>query len=90
MSTEQNLTVESVSIQKSWSGGDDAPYNCTVKIKGEYQNIELKLDNEHTQAIVAVVADLIVDGSRQVADALSGQALGLTALEHIAPEVDDD
>ena len=90
MSTEQNLTIDSINIRRPYGGSDDKPFECTVSIKGQYQDMNLKLDTEHTNAVVAVVADLIVDGSKRVADALSQQAMGLTALEHIAPETEDD
>lgn len=75
------MQIESINIRRKYDGH----YACEVTIDGEYQSMKLRLDAEHTQAVIGVIADLIVEGSQQVAANLTKQALDHKAIEHQPP-----
>lgn len=75
-----SLQIEHISIQRPYSYEPGDPYKCEVKIRGDYQNLHLKLSDEVSQRVIALVADQIVEGSKLVADELTREALGFTAL----------
>lgn len=73
------MRIRSISIQKKYNASG---YDCTVSVDGEYQQMVLTLDEDYTQRVIDVVAELIVDGSRRVAENLTKQALDHKAIEH--------
>lgn len=75
------MRIESISITKSYTGGG---YDCRVAIDGEFGAVTLKLDDEHTQGVIAVVAELIVGAGKQVAENLTKAALDHKAIEYKA------
>jgi hypothetical protein len=75
------MQVNSITINKRYGG---AGYDCRVTIDSTLSQVVLQLDDEYTQRVIAVVAELIVDGSKRVADGLTKAALDHKAIEHKA------
>ena len=73
------MRINSIGITKRYNRDG---YDCSVTIDGEFQSLKLSLDEEHTQRVIDVVADLIIDGSKRVAENLTKQALDHKAIEH--------
>jgi hypothetical protein len=77
------MQIHAINISKRYQGSG---YDCRVTIDSSFSNITLVLDEEYTQRVLDVVADLIVDGSKRVAESLTKQALDHKAIEHKAAE----
>ena len=75
------MRINTINISKRYQGNG---YDCRVQIDADFQSLTLLLDDEHTQRVLDVVADLIVDGSKIVANSLTKAALDHKAIEHKA------
>lgn len=73
------MQVHSISISKRYGGEG---YDCRVTIDSSFNQMTLVLDEAYTQRVIDVVADLIVDGSKRVAETITKQALDHKAIEH--------
>jgi hypothetical protein len=73
------MQINSINISKRYAA---AGYDCRVTVDASFSQIVLVLDDDYTQRVLDVVADLIVDGSKRVADTLTKQALDHKAIEH--------
>lgn len=73
------MQVHSINISRRY--GKDG-YDCRVTIDAEFSQVQLVLDEAHTQRVIEVVGDLIVGASKHVAESLTKQALDHKAIEY--------
>ncbi len=80
---DTKLKVDNIMITRPGYGdAKDRVFNCTIRIVGEYSTTDLKLDEKHTNAIIAIVSDMIVDSARAIADGLTTEAMAIPAITH--------
>jgi hypothetical protein len=92
-----SLQIENISISRPYNFDDTKHYRATVKITGHYQELNLVLPDHLSDQVISLIAPLIVEGSRNVANALTEQALQYASLpapvkdgEYIPKDSDDD
>ena len=78
----QNITITRISY-----GDDEGQYDCSVGYTGANSRTKLSLDRDTTTKILAVVADLIVESSKEVAATLTAEVIDQTkSLTHEVAE----
>ena len=70
------MILETLTIHgpQSWER-QDVGYRGTIRFRSESGAIELKLNNDVSQRLLAVVADLVVESSRTLARDLTSETI---------------
>lgn len=74
----KSITIYRRPANYSGSVTPSDPFDAMIQVEGQYGEVKLKLGAELCQRVVAIIADEIVNAGREVAQAMTAQALEIT------------
>ncbi len=83
------MTDYCIKAIRIWRYSTNQPFDCKIELDSGENALVVKLPPERVAEIINLIADVLVDTTRDVATELTHAALQHTAIEH-QPEAQDD